>query len=164
MKHLGLFSIIVASLLLVSCGGFYGSMPYGYNPFAGSSNAGYPAARYIGLPANLRPENAAAASIKRFENWSRNQPQVTTPTVVVPTYPTVTTPVTTSSSPGSSTSSTSNGNSSSSTSCNFCHGIGKCWTCNGTRRVSNGLGVSGYHTCTSCSDGLCRHCHGTGKK
>ena len=47
--------------------------------------------------------------------------------------------------------------------CHLCHGLGKCWTCNGSRSYLNPL-TNEYAKCPNCTDGLCSHCHGTGKK
>lgn len=44
--------------------------------------------------------------------------------------------------------------------CKLCRGLGKCWTCNGTRKYLNGL-TNKYVTCPNCTDGLCSHCHGS---
>ena len=52
---------------------------------------------------------------------------------------------------------------SSSSPCYLCHGIGKCWTCNGNRTYLNPL-TGKYIDCPNCTDGLCSHCHGSGKK
>ncbi len=65
---------------------------------------------------------------------------------------------------GSSNSSYIGTGSTNQSSCYLCHGIGKCWTCSGTRRISNAYGASGYTDCPNCTDGLCSHCHGSGKK
>lgn len=50
---------------------------------------------------------------------------------------------------------------SSGTICHLCHGLKKCWTCNGSKRMYNGL-TGKYQKCPNCIDGLCSHCHGTG--
>jgi len=56
-----------------------------------------------------------------------------------------------------STSGTSSGKS-----CYSCHGIKKCWTCNGERTYRNPLNGQ-YVKCPNCTDGLCHVCHGTGR-
>lgn len=48
--------------------------------------------------------------------------------------------------------------------CHLCHGLTRCWTCNGEHRYKNHL-TGQYVTCPNCGpDGLCRACGGTGKK
>lgn len=48
--------------------------------------------------------------------------------------------------------------------CRFCHGSGKCNTCNGKHRYLNPL-TNRYVTCPNCrTDGRCSACGGTGKK
>ena len=47
-------------------------------------------------------------------------------------------------------------------SCYSCHGIKKCWTCNGARTYRNPLNGQ-YVKCPNCTDGLCHVCHGTGR-
>lgn len=68
----------------------------------------------------------------------------------------------TSSSGGYSSSSGNSGTSSSKT-CSLCHGIKKCWTCNGKRTFLNSL-TGDRVACPNCTDGLCRKCHGTGRQ
>jgi len=63
----------------------------------------------------------------------------------------------------SSSGSYTQSSSSSSVSCPQCHGLGKCWTCNGNRRYLNSL-TGKYVACPNCTNGLCRSCGGTGKK
>lgn len=76
----------------------------------------------------------------------------------VPVYPVTQGGVSTSSSHGSTTSSSST--TSSGKTCYLCHGIKKCWTCNGNRTY---LVYGKYKDCPNCTDGWCRACHGTGK-
>lgn len=52
---------------------------------------------------------------------------------------------------------------SSSASCPQCHGLGKCWTCNGNRKYINPL-TNKYVACPNCTNGLCSSCGGTGKR
>ena len=47
--------------------------------------------------------------------------------------------------------------------CHFCHGLGKCWTCNGNGWCYNEFGLDGTHDCPNCTNGNCTHCNGTGK-
>lgn len=47
--------------------------------------------------------------------------------------------------------------------CHLCHGLGKCWTCNGKRSYLNPL-TNKFVECPNCTDGLCSHCHGSGKQ
>jgi len=47
------------------------------------------------------------------------------------------------------------------TTCYLCHGLKKCWTCNGNRTY---LVYGKYVKCPNCTDGLCSHCHGSGLK
>lgn len=46
--------------------------------------------------------------------------------------------------------------------CHLCHGIKKCWTCNGKRMYINPL-TGKYVTCPNCTNGWCSRCNGTGK-
>ncbi len=72
------------------------------------------------------------------------------------------------SSSSSSQSTTSSGSSGSSgRSCNFCHGSGKCNTCNGKGYYYNPLDMRKTVSCPNCQrnhNGICAHCGGTGKK
>lgn len=47
--------------------------------------------------------------------------------------------------------------------CHFCHGSGRCSTCNGKGWVYNEFGLDGTHDCPNCYNGNCSHCNGTGK-
>lgn len=47
--------------------------------------------------------------------------------------------------------------------CQFCHGTGDCWSCNGKGWVYNEFGLDGTHDCPNCHNGRCSHCNGTGK-
>ena len=62
-----------------------------------------------------------------------------------------------------STSQPSSSKASSSKSCFLCHGIGKCWTCNGKKTIHATFGSDKILDCPNCTDGLCSHCHGSGK-
>lgn len=47
--------------------------------------------------------------------------------------------------------------------CQFCHGSGRCSTCNGTGSMWLGLGSTGKSPCPNCDNnhnGVCHHCHG----
>lgn len=49
-------------------------------------------------------------------------------------------------------------------SCPHCHGLGKCWTCNGDHKYINPL-TGNYVECPNCKpDGVCTFCGGSGKK
>lgn len=79
-------------------------------------------------------------------------------TVAVPAYSggSVSTSSSSSSYSGSSSSS-SNG-----TTCPMCHGIKKCWTCNGKQTYHNPL-TGKMVSCPNCTNGLCSKCGGTGR-
>ena len=47
--------------------------------------------------------------------------------------------------------------------CPLCHGLKKCWTCNGSREILNTY-TGNYSRCPNCTNGLCSRCHGTGLK
>lgn len=70
--------------------------------------------------------------------------------------------VSTGTSSSGSTSSGSSGSSSSEKSCYLCHGLGKCWTCNGKQYYLNSLTGKNV-ACPNCTNGMCRVCGGTGR-
>lgn len=152
-------------------GGMYGGGMYGGG-----------ASMYSGVPYGLQPNvaaDAAASSVMNnvtsnvWNNANEGQKYIENVSKDIWKNGVPATPVqsggggvqtTTTNTYGSSTNSSSAGSrssSSSGTTCFLCHGIKKCWTCNGKQTyLSNGK----YIKCPNCTDGLCSHCHGTGLK
>lgn len=170
---------LLCSLFLSSCSSsFWEGMAAGMSTMGGGMYGGAPM-MYGGVPYGLQPNVAVERSAAVINNNLRNT-TVTGEQIMmneisnqlngdiwkngVPVTP-VAAPATTNigntglNSAGSSTTGTRS--SSSGTTCYLCHGLKKCWTCNGNRTyLSNGK----YIKCPNCTDGLCSHCHGTGLK
>lgn len=104
------------------------------------------------------PSSATTCSLIRKQNSSSNGMSVPMSAYSGVVPPVVQGSASTSSSHGSTTSSSST--TSSGKTCYLCHGIKKCWTCNGNRTYLVG---SRYEKCPNCTDGWCRACHGAGK-
>lgn len=167
-----LFATILSAVGLCGCGSFGQGLlmglsnlgsPYstGYgwgNSYVSSYISGNSSASSQSSSSSAGSSSSSASVSPQYNNYSSSNIWSTAPTYVA----TPTTPTTTYS--GSSTGSSSTSSSTSSgykKTCHLCHGLKKCFTCNGNRSFINPL-TGKYVSCPNCTNGLCSHCHGTG--
>lgn len=171
MKRNRVFLMFIATIALMSCGGFWEGMASGMGSYGmGGYGMHNPYMAPIGaVPYGLRPDvyaaNAAAAARAQTQANMKAMQQSTPATGVIAT-PVVTSTPASSSSNSSSSSSYSGSNSSMGRDCGLCLGTGKCSKCNG-RGYYDVIGIgSGRHVCPVCPNhsGTCSSCGGSGKR